>query len=186
MDIADLLLLLVFIGFPLLQFVLERLGAKKRPPVPPEEESELPPLPPRLPVERKPTATVERKATAPVDAEGGWSEGWGSWPDESLEVLTAEEVVSEEAADELISLQARLPEREISEAARVTVPVVSLESLVVDRKAEHGRFHAITARPKPAPRRAEPLDIGATLRSPSELRRALIISEVLGPPHALR
>lgn len=177
MDFVDLILLLVFIGFPLLQFVLERLGAKNRPQVPPEEEIDLPPLPPRLPVERKPTA--------PAEPEGGWSEGWGSWPHESLEVLTAEEVVSEEAADELITLQERLNDREISEAARVTVPVVSLESLVVDRKAEHGRFHAITAAPKPAAPRAVPLRIAETLRSPSELRRALIISEVLGPPKSL-
>ena len=66
---------------------------------PPDDEVESPPLPPRPPLERKPTP--------PVEAEAGWSEGWGSWPHESLEVLTAEEVVSEEAADELITLRLR-------------------------------------------------------------------------------
>src|SRR5690606_37490311 len=117
-----------------------------------------------------PPATVR----APRREKETWSAGWGSWPSESeaLEELAAESVLEEEDAGELVALQERLPAPEIPEAARVTVPVVSLEQLEVDRAAEHLRFHRRTAPAPPPPARREPHP-GTLPRSRAELRRAI-------------
>lgn len=197
MNFIEILLLLAFLFFPLLQALLEKLG---------KERGELPP-PPEVPEEeitlqRAPTAPAPARAEAPTTTqEQGWSTGWGSWPTEeaevdeleesiyALEALTAEEVVSEGQADELLAYQERLAAREIPEATRVSVPVVSMESLQVDRRAEHRRLHdrfapaaalSVTAPPSPA------APLRRTLRRPEALREAILLNEVLGPPRALQ
>ena len=62
-----------------------------------------------------------------------------------------------------------------------------METLVVDRQAEHDRFHdryVVPSRP-PAGRIRHP-PLAAQIHDPKELRRAIILNEVLGPPRALR
>ena len=181
MDLTDLILLLVFAGFPLLQFVLERLGGKKPPPPdidPQEDDPEFPGFP------AEPAAP--QTATLPGSAQDRWSEGADAWSAETLESLASEEVVSEREANELIALQERAASMRIPEATRVHVPVVSLESLQIDRKEEHGRFPRRVAPKPPEVRPSAAATVRETLLSPRELRRAIILTEVLGPPVSMR
>lgn len=199
MDLIELLLLLAFVFFPLIQALLEKLrkgrGDAQLPP-PPQEEVGAP----QARVERRSTqVTVPAPPAEVPDGHGQeeWSSGWGIWPGEegsvteareAMEDLSAEEVVTEDQADELIAYQERLAARQMPEAARVTVPVVSMEPLRVDRKAEHRRLHerlspVATHQPRLPPHAA---GLGAALRTSDELRRAVLLSEILGPPRALR
>lgn len=184
MSLVELLVLLALVFFPLLQALLEKMGVGRREETLPEpQESAADP----------PVATMERPRPAAkgrlpetTAEEGAWSAGWGEWPVETLEDLSEEEVVTEEEADELIAYQEQLAERGGSEAARVTVPVVSMEPLVVDRSAEHRRFHE-RVMPPPPPRPRQPGQaLDGVLRHPAALRQAIILSEVLGPPRALK
>jgi len=181
MDLVDLILLLVFAGFPLLQFVLERLGGKKPPP-PPDLDWPDDPEVPAFPGEPR----AQQTATLPEAAPDRWSESADAWSAETLESLASEEVVTEQEANELIALQERAASLRIPEATRVHVPVVSLESLQIDRKEEHGRFHRLVAPPPPVVRTSAATTLRASLLSPRELRRAVILTEVLGPPVSLR
>lgn len=190
MDILELFLLLVFIGFPLLQLLLNKLGLGRGEEPPSEEETEQPLLP--GPTKDQSIATKERtiatkqRTIASETGQQGWSSEWGSWPAETLEDLAAEEVVSEVEADELISLQERLATHGLSEATRVSVPVVSLESLHVDRASERARMHARPMSRAIGPHRVAPPVIAGSLRSAADLRRAVVLTEVLGPPRGLR
>lgn len=179
MDLVDLLVLLAFVGFPLLQLLLEKLGGgrKGQPPVEDEQEPTLP----------APDPIPTHEPSLPAKAGEEWSTGWGSWPVENLEDLTTKEVVSESQADELIALQDRLASREmLPEALRVTVPVVSLEALTVDRKAEQARVRATaSSRAIVAQRFAAP-SISHSLRSQADLRRAIILADVLGKPRGMQ
>ena len=178
MDLVEILVLLAFVFFPLIQALLEKAAKRGRPPeLPPPNRAEQQPLPPVI--------VAERRQPGPA-AEESWSADWGTWPTEGMEELSSEEVLTEEQADELIGLQERLAAREVPEAVRVTVPVVSMEQRQIDRSAEHRRFHE----PAPAPAarpvtRARPIAIGGALSKPSDLRRAIMLAEVLGPPRAL-
>jgi hypothetical protein len=190
MSLLELLLLAAFIGFPLLQLLLEKLKGGVPPEPPPEEPAEEPPIPaarskPALP------PLARSSPSLPPRQEEGWSSGWGSWPTEAPveqadEEDVGEEDVGEHEAEELIALQRRMASRQPSEAVRVSVPVVSLEALRVDRKAEHARLHARPASRPATVRRATAPTIGALLHSPADLRRAIVLAEVLGKPIALR
>jgi hypothetical protein len=185
MSLLELLLLAAYIGFPLLQLQLEKLKGGAPPEPPPEEPAEEPPIPaarskPSLP------PLARSKPSLPPRQEEGWSSGWGSWPTEAPVEPTGEEDVGEHEAEELIALQRRMASRQPSEAVRVTVPVVSLEALHVDRKAEHARLHARPVTRPATVRRAAAPTIGALLHSPADLRRAIVLAEVLGKPMALR
>ena len=180
MDIVELLVLLAFILFPLLQALLEKMGVGKptAPPSPPDEgENETG----AVAVERAPARTPVGRSE-----ESSWSSGWGAWPGETLEELAAEEVVTEDEADELIAYQERLSQRQASEAARMTVPVVSMEPLEVDRVAEHRRFHQRVATKPPIAAPAPSRRLRRMLADQAEARRAVLLSEIIGPPRALR
>lgn len=151
MDFFELLILLLFIVFPLLQQLLGRKG-----------EGEEGPM-----AEAPPETEEPRAAPEPLPEIEGWSTGWGSWP---------EEAPAEEAP---------APEVYIPEAVRVADPVVSMEAVHVDRAAEHARIHAIHARPPARPKRDRPR-LAALLRNESDVRRGIVLAEVLGPPAALR
>jgi hypothetical protein len=175
MSLLELLLLAAFIGFPLLQLLLEKLKGGEPPEPPPEGRAEEPPIP-----------AARREASLPPRQEEGWSSEWGSWPTETPVELTDEEDAGVQEADELIVPLGRMAAQELSEAARVSVPVVSLEALHVDRKAEHTRLHARPVSRAATVRRAAAPTIGALLHSPADLRRAIVLAEVLGKPIALR
>lgn len=191
MDIVDLLILAAFVGLPLLQMIIEKLGGGRKPPPPPPPteyepyQIELPPLPRHTQTEDTVDATMEES----------WSSEWGEWPSDSnddvedvaTEDVAAEDVMSMQMAEELIALQERLARRrDTPEVARVRVPVVSLEDLEVNRKSEHARLHATApARIAVIARRA-PHPVRGALGTPAELRRAVVLSEVLGKPRSLR
>lgn len=186
MDLLEVLLVLIFFGVPLLGRLLQR-NAPQEPQLPPvdseAEDAEWLPAP------------APRRETAPAPAQGGgWSAGWGEWP--GMETAEEEEETEEAGAWaapaerggeetihtlEAVSLEPVTPR----EAVERPVPVpVSLELVQVDRKAEHERLHQKYARPvAPRPRADRLAD---HLNSRGELRRAVLLAEVLGPPRALR
>jgi len=186
MDIVELLVLLAFILFPLLQSVLEKLGGAGRRGLPPDVD-----LPPQDRADTggplsTPDAGMSSDTPAGHEAEEGWSAGWGRWPSDTLEDLSAEEVVTEEVAEEIVARQRRLGESvTVTEAARVTVPVVSLESVQAEPAERLAGVKPIQRLPPPTIRR-RPLH--PTIRgvgSRSELRRAIVLAEILGPPRGL-
>jgi hypothetical protein len=172
MDLGQLLFLLLFFILPLLMQWLERRGRADSPPEPGEVDPE------REAAEE--VASARRERVEPGEAaEPGWSDEWGEWP--VAEEIAAEEVVDEERALELAALQERLPPEVVPEAVRVSAPVVSLESPAAAR--------ASTRRPAVAdvipPRRSTPPRLAALLRTRAEVRRAVLLAEVLRPPRAL-
>lgn len=173
MDIGDLLFLL-FILLPLLsQLFTRRKGEPELPPPPREDEGWSEPAP----EPRASTATVPADRPFILEPEGGWGDWAVDVPegDQSEEGLLPEELGAEEEAVR------------VSEAERVEVQVVSMEPLHVDRPAEHARLHramAQVAARRPARPRAPALS--AALAGREELRRAILVSEVLGPPKSLR
>lgn len=178
MDWIEYLLLFVFFVLPLLQGLLG--GKKKTPtsgPLPDEAERQE---------EVAEARAREDRLPAPEGAES-WSAGWGSWPEPAeLERVAEIEVMDEEEALELTALQERLRPEDASEAVRVTTPVVSLESLEVDRAGEHKRFHHRVDAALPVPGGAAGPRVATLLRGREQLRRAVLLAEVLGPPRGLR
>lgn len=195
MDIIELVILFAFIVLPLLQAVLQKIGGAggKRPPPASEkeeeerEESERDWRPPGVTKE----ASLEpgHRGTA-AGSDEGWSAEWGHWPSESLEELSAEEVVTHAEAEEMIERQERLEDDlTTSEAARVTVPVVSMEPLYIDRDRGEQRTPSSGRAPPRTAAIAERREAGPVLpglRSRSAVRRAIVLAEVLGPPRALQ
>lgn len=191
MDIIELAILFAFVLLPLLQAVLEKIGGARRPPVGREEAEDTRDT--SEPDGGQPVATKEvsseqaSQGTAEVDA--GWSAGWGRWPSEPLEELAAEEIVTRAEAEEIIERQERLEDDlTSSEAALVTVPVVSMEPLYVDHTRREPRrtgTRPVVRPPSPIGGRREAGRVLPGLRSRSEVRRAIVLAEVLGPPLAL-
>lgn len=182
MDLGDVLLILVFLVFPLLQQLLGRLGSP-RPPAPPpgtEEEGEGVAAP--MEWERHPDLPGPAPEPRPERPRE-----WEAWTAEAAaEEIASREVVDEEEAAELTVLQARLPAETVPEAVRVSSPVVSMEALRVERPAKPARIPA-RAEAAPVPERSRrPSRTRELLRGPGDLRRAVLLSEVLGPPKGLR
>ncbi|HEV2146648.1 MAG TPA: hypothetical protein VGR37_04460 [Longimicrobiaceae bacterium] len=192
MDWFEILLVIIFFGAPLLGRIFK--------PDPPQET--LPPVetegygeqPARIPAPAE--ARQGAQAPVPATADGGWSAGWGAWPgmeteeDEEEYAPEAERGTALRPADpegihtvEAVSLEPVSPvlyERPLP----AQVPV-SLELAQVDRKAEHARLHARFAKPAAAPR-PRPDRLADHLRSRTELRRAILLAEALGPPRSLQ
>jgi len=174
-DLGDILLILVFVVLPLLQQLMERLtkGAPRPPEEAGEEVRDLPPP------EREPRPEPLPAPEAGRDAE--LPRGWEPWSAEAEEIA-GREVVDEVEAAELTVLQSRLPAETVPEAVRVSVPVVSMEALRVDRTAKPAwRLEA----PPPPDRRRRPARARAVLEGPGSLRRAVLLTEILGPPKGL-
>lgn len=161
MEWSELLLVLLFVVLPLLQQLLERRGPKR----PPTEE-ELEAL-----EEYEGAIEPERSVPALPHAETAGE-------------LARREVLDEEAARELAALQRRLPPETVPEAVRVSAPVVSTEAPGTSRRSRRTpRTDPLPAAEPPRSRsapRVEPL-----LRGREELRRAVLLSEILGPPKSL-
>ena len=177
MDLVEILVLLAFVFFPLIQALLEKLGGSRRQEIPPEWEVDQ-----EAPEER--TLSVERGDTS--------SAGWGEWPGtttaeaDQLEDLTAEPVVTEEEAEEILYHQIRVPEERVSEAARVSVPVVSLEPTQPSRHRVDRPARTQLAPPPSHERSRRRNAFARILHDEVELRRSVMLAEVLGPPRALR
>ena len=189
MDVVELLVLLAFIVFPLIQALLEKMMGRGRRELPPEWESEQEsPEEGAVLVERaEPSAT-----DSAADEDVSWSAGWGEWPGtttveaEELEELTAESVVTGEEAEEILYRQIRVPDERMSEAARVKVPVVSLEPTRRERTREAPSARMELAPPVGRTRSRRRNRFSRILHDETELRRSVMLAEVLGPPRALR
>lgn len=171
MDLGEILFLLVLFALPVLEQLFSHWRGARRPPPPPAE-----PETGAAPPAEKPRLRVE-----PV---GGWGDWTVALPES--EAGAPEEIVDEEeaAARAPRAERARVPEE--PEAERVAVQVVSLEPLQVDRPAEHVRFHRTLEAPalrRPA-RRAPRL--AAALADRDDVRRAVLLAEVIGPPKGLQ
>ena len=174
MDWSEILLILLFLLFPLLQ---QLLGKRSPPSLPPEAEVDEDEDEESVRHWRLPEATT-------VPAEGP-AEG----PDELLRnarEIASQEVVNQKQADELLVLQSRLPTASVPEVVRVSSPVVSLESLHVERPVSAARRTpqlSVTAKVA-ASRYVEPR-AAMGLHNRQEVRRALLLAEILSKPRSL-
>lgn len=176
MSFFEILIILLFIVLPLLQQVLGQGKGQEDGEAPEHERDEADPR--RRPERSRPPIA---RAPAPVprtDPRGieGWSVDWGEWPAQREEELPVEGTLEE------IGVEAPPPERP---RERDVPQVVSLEPLRVDRDAEHERFHARKG-PVLRPVKERPPRIATLLRGREGLRRAVLVSEVIGLPTAFR
>lgn len=194
MDFISLLLLIVFIVLPLVQEVLKR---RRTPPRVPGEH--LPREPQPQSGDRELEAARERAGELRGDGQtgGGWSDDWGEWPDEVEAGSEAVPILWEDAPPPLEKEPAPRAIARIEAETLEVMPeqhpppplVISLEPKHIDRAAEHQRFHdkvyaaAVPLPPRPARARDS---FAALLRDQRGVRRAIIVSEVLGPPRALQ
>lgn len=208
MDLMELLFFVfLFVVLPMLQ----RLGKKPEGEELPAERTGK--LPSASPPEEAEAGLSGRDAVG-AGTPGGWSDGWGDWPrpgeaEGMPEVLLAEEDGETEDAgyeQEWLSREAetRLDARPTQEegwvragaedfrpaplapeAERVYLPVASMEALQVDRVAEHRRFHKQIAEYGGPPVLETP-GRRAVRWSRQEVRNAIVLSELLGPPRSLQ
>jgi hypothetical protein len=186
-----LIFLVIFIVLPLLQ----GLGKKKEQP-PPD------------------SAEYEEGVLLEEEPPGGWSEGWGTWPGEEerpepqprVEPAPAERVRRETIPVEVVR-ETRIPDWKegLDAHAEVRRPDTRVElrrtdtrvevrraeraapvpmRLDIDRAAEHRRFHS-RLEPVEVSRPARRSALSAALHG-SQLRQAVVLAEVLGPPRALQ
>ena len=173
MDWVQIGFLLLFIVLPLLQGLAERA---RRPPPDQEPSASLPGI-------------ITREPEAP-SADG--TSAWDAWFEPNagnapqVEAAQGEERLAEEIHPfEAISLEQfdePTTPTVLEQATREAVPEPEL--VVIDRAAEHHRFHARYLAPVEAVAMVETLP--ERLRRPGELRRAILLAEVLGPPRSLR
>lgn len=170
MDWFQILMLLVFFGLPLLGKLMEKGQPPTLPPV--GQGEALPPAP------RPRVFRVE-------DVSGGWEE-WPSGDEEAPGVLSTAEESQELHTAEAVSLEPLAPEAvRVRPGRALPSEPMSVEVLEVDWEAEQRRFHQRYLERKGE---APPARHGAfpDLRGDrAALRRAMLLSEVLGPPKAL-
>jgi hypothetical protein len=191
MNWIELLLVAVFFGAPLLGRLFQR------------QQPAPPPVPPRSDVPGYAEAPADLQARLPAPARatlptpvGGWSAGWGQWPEGASEEEAGDEEDTEDeegivgdhdlAADSIHTREAiSLEPVTGSEVALRPLPEapVALDA-EVDRSREHLRFHDKYFKAAPPPPRQDRL--ADHLRSRAEVRRAILLAEVLGPPRSMR
>lgn len=191
MDWIELLIVVVFFGAPL----IGRLFQKPAPPPPPVPRSDAP-SPPDLQARLPAPAPATLPAPAGAGAGGGWSAGWGQWPEGASEEEDAFEEGAEEegvagahdlGADSIHTREAISLEPVTAQEGLVrSLPEapVGLDTVPVDWNREHVRFHDKYFKAAPPPPRTDRL--ADHLRSRAEVRRAILLAEVLGPPRSLR
>lgn len=188
MDWIELLLIAVFFGAPLLGRLFQRQPPAPPPPLPRSDAPAPADLQARLP--------APAGATLPTPV-GGWSAGWGQWPEGASE---EEDAAEEEGADEeggfadhdlaadSIHTREAISLEPVTGSEVVLRPLpeapVGLDTAEVDWSREHVRFHDKYFKPAPPPPRVDRL--ADHLRSRAEVRRAILLAEVLGPPRSLR
>lgn len=175
MDFSDILLLLIFVALPLLQ----QLFGKRPPPSDLEAGAE------EEAAEEAATAARRAPHRLPGDVPAAEPEQRRSAQRrmEAAEELAGREVVDEEEAAELVVLQSRLPAESVPEAVRVSSPVVSLETVRREAPARPSKRAPRAASP---PRRLAPVHPGALPLHRGQLRHAVLLSEILGPPKSLQ
>ncbi len=137
----------------------------------------------------RPLPGMPERLPAITNAADGWSAEWGAWPSEpDEEEMGAErEEIRPEAPVPIVfeeAISREIAPRDLPPPAVAPV-IISLEPVRVDRRAEHERLHRLN-RATPAPDAPPPIPLATQLRQRSELRRALILAEVIGPPRSLQ
>jgi hypothetical protein len=194
MDWFTILLLLIFFVFPLIQHLLE--GRRRKSSGPGDETGAEEDLGQEdwAPLERMPEESSSRRAAGvrakPESRAGGtrepqeWSAGWGTWPAPSAEPQTTSRVPT---APETRGHEGPVARPEPARVPREEAPGARVPVIAVQKKAVTPR-HART-RPRAATadqRRGVALEPLLRLGSRDELRRAIVLNEVLGSPMALR
>jgi hypothetical protein len=206
--VEPIVVLLLFVAFSVLNAILDRKrkggaeGEDAQLPEPQEEELRDTTFRPAPQPRQRQVARAEDDGFA----------GWGAWP----EMETAEEAREEEpvlVGWEPEPRRVPPPEPVVREAPRrpVPVPVVvappapspevtkvkraawatgldrpAARELEVDREAEHRRFRETVAAEQPEAARRTTPGVLQKLRNRERLREAILLSEVLGHPRALR
>jgi hypothetical protein len=208
MDWFTLLLVFIFFVLPLIQQIAEARKRSQEPePLEPEEwEMEEEPAAERS---GPPRRNVPESTTSPDS--GSWSEGWGAWPGEepvTQPVPPAETppVPAPVPAPARAEVEIRTPPVREERAVPVpraerSVPVPRAERVVYERPVPVDPVYvdrgeaSPRARPAPRPRemsvpvygaRRETTALGAAVHNRAELRRAVLLAEVLGPPRSLQ
>lgn len=206
MDLLEILIIALFILFPVMEGILKQRRKPKGPDRVEGDEStdEAPwmqaePEEPRTAADMVPDDLWEvmtgerREGPEPREA------GEGSWPAEPEEGLgepvstppaeSAEDWRSEAwvVDDERLAEEPESLEYEGPEAYTLETPAPeprSLERPVPSASARHARFHDLIDRPEPR-RSARASSLVRSLRSSKGLRQAVLLKEILGPPKGL-
>jgi hypothetical protein len=207
MDWFTLLLIFIFFVLPLIQQIAEARKRGGQPPVDaPEEEWDWEAE--QREAQRSGTAEAQREQ---VSGNGGWSEGWGSWPGDPPPEPVAEErpvdraervtvprrepdTVSERPSGEH---ERALPEPTVPIRVERPVPEIRPERVLFERAVPVEPVHVErreTRRPRERRALSRPAEgavrsvsaMAAVLHDRNQLRRALVLSEILGPPRSLR
>ncbi len=211
MDWFTLVMIVIFFVLPLIQQIAEARKRGSEPPVElPEEEWEYEEE--HLSTMDSGSAGTEARRSRGAETDGEWSEGWGSWPGEIPVPIPVPETPPARSPDTEVR-QAQLPEQEKSrwERGRNRVPVereapvrlerpvptprpervlidrtIPAEPASIDRPEESRRpRQRVLSRPAVGEVRAVS-PMSAVLHDGSQLRQALVLSEILGRPRALR
>lgn len=189
MDWISLLLIFVFFILPIIQQVIEQ---SRRGKAEPQEEMDEP-----VATTQRPRATTRRAEAESIEGGGGWAEDWAPWPGSEQ---------SEEAPEEAVLVESAKPEegtlRDRAEAERLATEVERQEYQARAESALRRAAELLKERedarlvepvqprlPSRAPRHTAPVTRPvrrAVLAADTDLRRAIVLSEVLGPPVALK
>ena len=166
MDPVQLVFLLLLVVVPLIQALLGQRGKAGE-----QEETSLPSLP----------------AESPAGAGGEEASAWDQWFDPTAANTTKADPTQyqEPPAEEIPPFEAISLEPVDEKREPVTIEVTApADAVDVNRIAEHDRFQPRYLAAPPA--RPEPRVLADHLRTRDEIRRAVLLSEVLGPPRSLQ
>lgn len=190
MDWLTVLLFVIFFGLPLLQQLLEKSRNQQLPPPEGElydEEGEA--FEPREvtgQAARRRRVEQEQPSTA---ASGGWSTDWGSWPAPGEETeVEPEHHVAYDVPVLLDEVPVPVPVRP-PPPLPVEIEVIRVPDVVQAPQGSEGLAAVRQARRQRATAQTVPVrgpSISSRLADPAELRNAIIMNEVLGPPVSLR
>jgi hypothetical protein len=209
MDWFTLLLVFIFFVLPLIQQIAEARKRSRGETGLPRDEVEIEEDP--VAAEYEEMRRAQRSADQiPSETETDWSTGWGSWPGEAQEQEAEPEVIESvsrpvpepvtvrfepqpraerpapEQRGERVLYERKLPEQQ-GERVLVERPV-PIEAVVVDHRSR-SRQPVTRVRELSVPvfgARRGSTALGLAVHNRSELRRAILLSEVLGPPRALK
>jgi hypothetical protein len=186
MDWFTLLLIFIFFILPLIQQVLERSRkGGDLPPIETEEAFEMEEAKPRR--RERAEAAAERAREEATEADVvDWSHGWGKWPGAEEESPVAAEEPRREApvytAPQPPPAPTAPPARPFGgpesprKARRAAEPLPPARAPLQEGVATLTRRHGKQQRAA----------VARLLDSQADVRRAIVLSEVLGPPKSLR
>jgi hypothetical protein len=181
---------------------------RQRPGFPPQPQQRFPPQPPQ----REPQQTQREQVVLRPPAEQEGEAAAAMLPDDLWEILTGErraprlpeprEEYDPAGEDEAESLETATPDSWIEaqsshtadsvpvlwerpEVQRAAPEVVSLEKLEIDDRKRHVQFHRRLDEMSAPERVRRPAANIYSITSEEDLRRAIILAEILGPPKGL-